>query len=359
MVMIETHIVNAYLPAGSRNTSTFFWLTFFNGLVAPTFLFASGFSIILQGARQWNAWLHFRLPFWKQMRRLGFITLVAYYSHIDDFKFSKFLHPDNPGIWRTALQVDVLQCIVASLLVVHVLVMLLRNRSDVAWAAALLAVAAAMTTPWMWSQNFVGRMPMVFALFLNPHGISLFPLFPWMCFVLAGSFACHLFLLAVERGRQNLYMGYALGAGVLMIGASFAARNLPFTLPGRRSFYTTSPLYVLLRIGCVLIICALLYLLEKRGRWIPRRVQLAGQESLLVYGVHLWVIFALLRGKHVGPILGLEMGYAGCLALSALLIGFMLWLARRWHDLKHAHPKFIRLAQAATVVTMILFFLSR
>jgi hypothetical protein len=109
----------------------------------------------------------------------------------------------------------------------------------------------------------------------------------------------------------------------------------------------------------VLVVCALLYLLEQSGRWIPRRIQLAGQESLMVYGVHLWVIFAFLRGKHVGARLGLQTGYAGCLVLSAVVIVFMLWLARHWHNLKRTYPRFTKFAQAATVVTLVLVFLLR
>src|SRR5512136_1729999 len=80
VVMIETHVSNAYLPlALKKGSEFFFWLAFLNGLVAPTFLFATGFSLMLQSKRQWDDWLHFRAPFWIQMRRLGFITLVAYY----------------------------------------------------------------------------------------------------------------------------------------------------------------------------------------------------------------------------------------------------------------------------------------
>jgi fucose 4-O-acetylase-like acetyltransferase len=205
----------------------------------------------------------------------------------------------------------------------------------------------------------VGRLPMALALYLNPHGISLFPLFPWTFFVLAGCCPSHGFLNSVETGRRSRYMRVFFLAGMLMIAGSLAARSVSFTLPGRQSFYTTSPLYVLIRVGCVLILCALLHFLEQWGRWIPRRVQLAGQESLMVYGVHLWVIFAFLRGKHVGSILGLETGYAGCLVLSAAIIVFMLWLAKHWHNLKRTHPRFAKLAQAATVVAIALVFLSR
>lgn len=359
VVMIETHIVNAYLPVASKHTSTFFWLTFFNGLVAPTFLFAAGFSLILQANRYWDSWLSLKAPFWVQMRRLGFITLVAYFSHMDDYKLSRYLSAESQDFWKSTLQVDVLQCIVASILIVMALILVFRDRSRVLWGAALLGIGVAFATPWVWSVNFLGRLPVFLALFLNPHGISLFPLFPWICFVLAGSCASLLFLRSLEEKTQDHFMRLVSLTGVLMIAAGFWGRYAPFTLPGLRSFYTTSPLYVLVRLGCVLIFFALLHKMEKIGRRIPAPIQLAGQESLLVYGVHLWIIFGFLRGKHLGPVLGLELGYAGCFALSAALAAFMLVLAGLWHGLKRAFPRFTRWTQGATILVMIIIFLSR
>ncbi len=144
-----------------------------------------------------------------------------------------------------------------------------------------------------------------------------------------------------------------------MIAVGLLLRKTPWTLPGHVNFYTTSPLYVLIRIGCVLMICALLYWLEKYGLWMPKPVRLAGQESLLVYGVHLWVIFAFLRGKNLGPILGLEAGYMRCFLISAAIIICMLLLARGWHSLKTNHRKVTRLAQAGTVIVMVIVFLLR
>jgi len=359
IVMIEAHVVNSYLPAAARHNRLFFWLTFFNGLVAPSFLFASGFSVILQANRLWDDWLHFRLPFWKQMRRLGFITLVAYYSHLQRFKLSKYLYPDNPGIWAETLQVDILQCIVVSLLAVHLLIFVTRKKSWFAWGAAAVAAAVLLVTPWMWAQDFRKLMPLSMALFLNPHSISLFPLFPWTSFLLAGSCASCLFLRTTEGKLDARFMRNIVIVGATMIAAGLLLRKVPYSLPGHVNFYTTSPLYVVIRIGCVLLICALLYWLEKYIHWIPKPVRLAGQESLLVYGVHLWVIFALLRGKHVGPVLGLEAGYVRCFIMSAVIIMFMLWLARNWHALKTNYPSYTKLAQAATVIIMIIVFLLR
>jgi uncharacterized membrane protein len=359
VIMIETHVVNAYLPAATKQSAPFFWLTFFNGLVAPTFLFAAGFSLILQASRYWESWLALQKPFWIQMRRLGFITLVAYYSHIDDFKLSRFLSAEGQDIWKRTLQVDVLQCIVASLLIVEALILILRKRSRVLWGAALLATGIAMATPYVWSNHYIGALPIFLALFLNPHGVSYFPLFPWTSFVLAGSCAALIFLRSLENNNQNRFMNASLVCGISMIGVGLVGRSVPFTLPGLQSFYTTSPMYVLLRLGCVLVFFALLYRLERTGRKVPGPIQLAGQESLLVYGLHLWVIFGFLRGEHIGPILGMETGYAACFALSAALVVFMLVAARLWQKFKRGFPRLTRSLQGAVIIAMLLFFLSR
>jgi uncharacterized membrane protein len=358
VVMIETHIVNSYLPDASRHNPFFFWLTFLNGLVAPTFLFATGFSIMLLGSRQWEEWLRFSLPFWKQMRRLGFIMLVAYFAHLHDYKLSRYLHPSS-NAWAETLQVDILQCIVVSLLAIHLLIFLLRKREVFAWCAGALAVIVAFLTPWMWSIDFIGKIPLALALFLNPHHISLFPLFPWTCFVLAGSCLSYFFLKAVEQKRDESTMKYVMGAGCALIAGCLLLRQVPFTLPGHVNFFTTSPLYVFVRLGCVMIICSLLYMLEKKLGWRPRPLLTAGQESLLVYGAHLWFIFGILRGKYLGSILGKEAGYLWCMAVSVAVIILMLWLAKQWHSLKANHPRLVRLAQAAAIVIITAVFLLR
>jgi uncharacterized membrane protein len=359
VVMIETHVMNAYLPMElKRGSEFFFWLSFVNGLVAPAFLFASGFSLMLQGNIQWENWLRFRPPFWKHMRRLGFIVLVAYYTHMQSLSLSRYLTHWNDGLmWRKSLQVDVLQCIIVSLLVVHLLILILRKKSLLPWGLALLSLGVALTTPLVWSRSYIGDMPLSVALFLNPHEVSLFPIFPWICFVLAGSFAACFFLKSVGVKKIPQFMKVAAGLGILMIVAGLLLRNVNYTLPGYVNFYTTSPLYSMIRIGCVLLIMAMLYRLEAKGKWIPTPVQLAGQESLLVYGVHLWVIFAFLRGKDLGPILGKQMGYLPCFLLSAAIIVAMLLLAKYWHALKRKHPVGTRRGQAIAVLLVIAVFL--
>jgi uncharacterized membrane protein len=358
VVMIETHVVNAYLPAALRRGEFFFWLSFVNGLVAPSFLFASGFSIELQARRKWEDWLHLGPAFWKQMRRMGFILLVAYSIHLPDFGLRKFLVPHDPAFWKRAFQVDILQCIVVSLLAVNVLILLTRKRGVFFWVAASVGVVAALATPRIWAQDFTTRWPLFVAMFLNPHGISLFPLFPWIGFVLAGSCAAHLFLNAVEKRADARSMQRAFFVGAAAIACGWLARALPLFSAWNVGYYITSPLYVLVRLGCVVILCAGLYAMEKRLGWVPGPIRLAGQESLLVYTLHLMLVFSILRGKLVAALLGLEAEHAACFLMSAAIIVLMLWLAGIWHNLKRNRPRIARASLAALVgINLILFLL--
>jgi uncharacterized membrane protein len=360
LVMVETHVVNAYLPPVLKQGSElFFWVAFVNGLVAPAFLFATGFSLILQGRSRWDDWLRFRPPFWRQLRRLGFILLVAYNIHLQGYGLGWYLdNRDNALVWERTFKVDILQCIVASLLVLLLLAFIVRRRSLLPYAAGGLGIAAALVTPWVWARDFRPDLPLALALYLNPHKVSLFPLFPWISFVLAGASAAHYFLRSVEAEAIPRYMKRAAFAGAGMIAAGLLLRSVPWTLPGHVDFYTTSPLYLMVRLGCIFVIVALLYRCEARGagaRWLGP-VRLAGQESLLVYGAHLYVIYSLLR-RQLEPVLGLEAGYAGCLLMSAAIIALMLPLARGWHALKKRHPRAVRIGQGVVVAAMVVSFL--
>jgi len=357
VVMIETHVVNAYLPDGSRQGPFFYWLAFINGLVAPSFLFASGYSLVLQGSRHWNDWLHFRAPFWRHLRRLCFILILGYLIHAQHLRLSQYLNSKDPEIWRRALQVDILQCIVASLLVVHVLILTVRTRARLAYAAGALAVAISLATPSVWALDLARRLPLAFALFLNPGGISLFPIFPWAAFLLAGSSASCLFLSSVEAGTVPRFMRRLAIAGAGLIGFGLVGRLIPFSLPGYQDFFLTSPLYLAVRLGSVLLLLAALWQIERTGVWFPRNVVTAGQESLLVYGLHLVVIFGLLRNRYLGKNLGLETGYTGCFILSALLIVLTLWAAQFWHGFKRQHAVWIRRAQAVALAVLAAVFL--
>jgi fucose 4-O-acetylase-like acetyltransferase len=242
---------------------------------------------------------------------------------------------------------------------VNVLILVTRSQRAFVWAAAAAGVIAALVAPSMWARDFSGRMPLSLALFLNPHGASLFPLFPWISFVLAGSCAAHLFLNAVDKKKDARHMRRAFIGGLIAIAGSMAAREWTLFSAWNTDFYRTSPLYVLIRLGCVLMVGAALYYLESRWKWAPHTIRLAGQESLLVYTLHLMLIFSILRGTVTASVLGKEAGYPVCFLMSAVIIVLMLWLAGVWHKLKKDHARFAKRGLIALVALNALIFLLR
>jgi fucose 4-O-acetylase-like acetyltransferase len=147
----------------------------------------------------------------------------------------------------------------------------------------------------------------------------------------------------------------AVGAIVLAL----AVRNLPLISAWKADFYRTSPLYVVIRLGCVLIICSGLYFMEKRLHWMPHSIRLAGQESLLVYGAHLIIIFSFLRQPPLATVLGKEAGYGVCFLISLALILLMLLSAKIWNGWKRNYPRFAKSVLIAAVVASAIVFMFR
>ena len=121
IVMIEVHVVNVWLPDALRPG----WLNYLNGLVAPSFLMAAGFSLVLSTFRP-DGTLR---PFWPDTaRRLGFILLCAYALHAPGFTLADWTVMSTAQKLRELFKVDVLQCVVFSLLVLHGLARAFRRR---------------------------------------------------------------------------------------------------------------------------------------------------------------------------------------------------------------------------------------
>ena len=161
LVMIETHVFNAFLAAQFRDSQWFRNLNFLNGLVAPSFLFVSGFVFLVASK-----------PFRKQVARIGMVWLIGYAMHLSRF-----------------YRVDILHCIAFTWLFLSVSRVAIRNAG---WRMAVWTVCTLALTglaPLVWSLDFRTALPLPVAGYLNDKTQSLFPLFPWSGFMLAGRFA--------------------------------------------------------------------------------------------------------------------------------------------------------------------------
>ncbi|MDL1893413.1 DUF1624 domain-containing protein, partial [Sphingobacteriales bacterium CHB3] len=178
LVMIETHVMNATLTNEIFESDFFRWIKFANGLVAPSFLFASGLAYAVTTRRKLSDYLSFGPALYKQIRRLLFVVMIGYLLHIPKFNFRQIITETTELSWQIFFQADVLQCIGVSLLLIQLLLLLFRTERRLYVAVTGLAMLIPFVTPFIWGIDFREILPLPLAGYMNGIHFPQFPGFP-------------------------------------------------------------------------------------------------------------------------------------------------------------------------------------
>jgi uncharacterized membrane protein len=360
IVMVQTHVFNATARPEILASPLFDVIRFIDGLVAPSFLFASGMAYAVTTRRKIADYLTFGRPLLRQFGRLLLILGIGYLLHVPRFEFHHVMYVAGEEAWLRFFQADVLHCIAVSLLVLQVLLLILRSERLLYRAAAVLALGIVAVTPVVWGIDFLSILPAPVAAYMNGLHYSLFPLFPWAAFLLLGAVTGHLFMNArarAEEGAERHFMRGLAAAAVGVLLLSLASAPFERLLYPVYNYWRTGPSFVFLRLALVALILYGLFLYEKR-RGVSARslVTLAGRESLLVYVAHLMLIY----GQFVGPSLAERtrgtFGYLESSAFTVALVALMFGAALGWERLKKGPPRIKQGIQTAFVVALVLVF---
>ncbi len=98
IIMIEVHVFNAFLLPELRQTGWFSVVNFINGLVAPSFLFVSGFAFQVSSGGKLDEMRKLGKAFWKKMMRIFQIIIIGYALHLPFFSFSKIINESTPQL---------------------------------------------------------------------------------------------------------------------------------------------------------------------------------------------------------------------------------------------------------------------
>lgn len=360
LVMIEVHVVNSMMSASLKENYLFDVLNFINSLVAPSFIFISGFAFYLASRAKIDDFRRFRWAFWRQLGRIGLIWMIGYQLHLPYFSLRNIFIYSDANQMLHFYGIDVLQCIAFCLLCVFALRLIIRSEKTFLIVVGSLGAFFVAGAAPAYRIDFTAFLPAPVAVYLNVAHYSLFPIFPWFGFMSAGVIFAWIITRAREQGRELLVVSKAFKAGMALALPAAAVIVLCTTLLPFFDDLRPNPLFFTARLGCVLAILALChrYCRERPSLFPP--IMYASRESLIVYWLHLQLIHRQLWNST-----SLEHAAAGsfsllqCMGVTLALIAITFPVAWAWNRLKRTHEYTGRIVTWAVLSLALIAFLTR
>jgi len=349
--MLYGHTASALLAPSYQVGRWFDIWQFQRGLTSSLFLLLGGFAFSIATSRRWASHLRWSPALLKRVRRFGLFVVLGYSLHLPGRRLVDLLHADPDG-WRAFLAVDVLQLIGVTFILIQLLVLVTRSRRAFMLTAMTLAAMAIIVTPVVWTIDWTALPPFA-AAYLSPATGSQFPLFPWMGFILLGAGLGQLY---ARWGASNLsaFAQLALIApGVALVAVASLLRLRYDVLfgSGPGGFV---PVEMMTRIGACLIILAAFAHLSRRLNRLPHVFGAVAQESLLIYFVHLCIVYGSVWNTGLVQLFGPTRTPVQTVGFVVLVVSSMAALAWYWNGFKHVRPRAARVLTYAVGAVLLI-----
>jgi uncharacterized membrane protein len=332
VLMFQTHCYDAWLGGAARTTAFLKASQLLGTLPAPIFLFLAGVSFALVSDKLIRKSLT-PAEITRTMARRG----AEIFAFGLLFRLQEFLIAWGWAPWSDLFRVDVLNIIGLSMMLMALTCGIVlttciktrgsfqpahfgnssrgmpegipsagKNESDfdhcrltlIAVAISAAALIALLTPPLYttWRPTW---LPWPIESYIDGcHNLGapqpwLFPLFPWAAFAFVGLASG--FILFSDRVRNQTAKALTrfAGVGTVAILAAYQLDHSSFHLYSTYDYWHTSPNFLMMRAGLLLVICFISYAWCRWGlgtRGFSPLVQL-GQTSLLVYWVHIEFVY--------------------------------------------------------------------
>jgi uncharacterized membrane protein len=298
VLMFQTHCYDAWLSPEARKGAFFAYSRLLGGLPAPLFLFLAGISFAMVTLKLTHRGVSVSDVGQSTIRRGAEIFGLGML-----FRLQEFLVALGWAPWSDLLRVDILNSIGTAMMLMGL----------ACWAVAVaggglralacmgfaVTVAIAMLTPLLWTVWRPHWLPWPIESYLDGvhnQGVpqrGLFPIFPWAGFAFAGlALGFVLFSAWAKRREAAVVVGAGL-AGLAIGGVAYWIDLRVAQIYPVYDFWHTSPNFFFIRLGVLLVILVTIYAWCRwgLGAWGFSPMAQLGQTSLLVYWVHIELVY--------------------------------------------------------------------
>jgi uncharacterized membrane protein len=324
-IMLQGHVFHSFTRADLRDSGPYVLSQFIGGITPALFLFLTGVTLafMMDGKERRGAAFSERVT--TTLRRAGYLAALAFAFRLQLWLFG---WPNSPV--TDLLKVDILNCMAVAIASLAGLSLLRTSQRVHAGIIAGIAIAVASPLVSLIDPN---SLPQLLRMYFQPDATH-FSYFPWASFLAFGlSAGSILRLVTAEHMHRIMQWSAIIGFG-LILGGQYLS-NLPYSLYPAVDFWLNSPGLIFIKLGVILILVPMAFLWTHHGAgqgfsWIRQ----IGTTSLLVYWVHIELVYGRWFGAWKESLTGMQ-----CAAASVLLIVAMVTLSWvrtnwRWPDLR-------------------------
>jgi uncharacterized membrane protein len=342
VLMIETHLYGYWTSPAAQATALFRDTRWWGGFPFRMFLLMAGVAMGIKFEAQAARGVERSVIVRGSVRRGFEILALAYLFRLQEYVLSLFWD------WRDLLRVDILNCIGASMMLAAPLVAPRGGRPQYAVTLALVAALIAVGPiigPGVPLPAWVPRH--LAAYFVGHDKMAAFPLIPPMAWTLVGIAIGH-WLVRQNRDPRRLTRAFIICGvvGLGMVGAVKLVRAIdPYIIrypsevaqqmgPGT-FFYRLGWMGVMALVGHAVV-----------RLWPPPRfsvMRVFGQTSLLVYWVHVELVYGLLF-KRLANRLSMTGATIAFILMTAAMLGIALLRIKYWRGWRKALESLARAA---------------
>jgi len=352
--MVYGHAIDALLAPEYKTGLWHDAWQFQRGLTSALFLMLSGFAFSVATGRHWTSHTRMSASWWRRVRRFASFVVLGYLLHFPAGRLSEVKYAAEPQ-WRSFYAVDVLQLIGVAFILVQCLLLVVKSRRLFTQAALVLSALAIALTPLMWNTDWSRWLPMWLWAYLSPvYGPDqpLFPLFPWSAFILVGAGLGQIYARWGGAHLSDFTMRALVAPGLILVGGGYAAGWYPHPMfaTGARAVLEVD---MIIRIGACFLILAAIATASERMTRLPHVFSAVAQETLLIYFIHLCIIYGSVWSSGLLQAFGPTLDPRGMFGVVVMLVAAMAGMAAWWNWLKHARPRAAFWVGRAAVVVLL------
>ncbi len=291
IMMVQGHTVHTLLAPEYRTFESVFYTVWhtMRGFTAPIFMFTAGVAFTYLFKLN-NKRFEENPRVKKGLKRFALLVFIGYLLRYPTWRLIDFSNVTEQQ-WITFFTVDALHLIGFGLLAI-ISIFFVTSKLNMNYEKAVLPVTILLIliSPLIVNYDWLQIFPLWLAdYFTNQYG-SFFPLFPWLAYVLSGSLLGN--YLAKNKGVQREFkfiIKLSVIGLVLLLFSFLFSTILPDELISRK--YLSNINIVLIRLGTVILLNALIAFLVLEVKRIPNIILLLGRNTLLIYAVHLVILY--------------------------------------------------------------------